>query len=453
MPDAGTRHEIELLVDEAGLDLVTTHWPLPSAAVARALDELPVDLPPALDEAREQVRLALRAHAEGRFTVSARHRAEALSGFGDEATPGSSLGVSSGPFESPEFALQVGARLEDDRVGGVDARLRPDDSVAAAELFGMQWQAWAHRSWWGPGWQDSLILGSNAPAFKAVGIQRRWASRSDSRWLAWLGPWNGEVFVAQMEDDMHAYLFGQRITLRPFPQVEIGLTRTAQWGGDGRPQSLQSFLRMFTTLGSNPGTRQQRASDPGNTMAGFDLRARCPGGLRCTVYGQLIGEDEAGLMPSKYLALYGLEHWSADGKQRAFAEFADTRCGAIPTGAPREGCAYRNWAYPQGYADDGRWLGANVGPDSRMLTLGWMNVGTDSALKVHVGHVGSRVGAFSPVTGDPATSGRLLGLSARQGFTWGRSKLTSQLDWMHLDAPDGTHSALRLGVQWEVPLD
>jgi hypothetical protein len=417
------------------------------------LDELPADLPPALGEARERVRHALQAHAEGGFAIDARKRAEALSGFGDDATPGTSFGLRSGTSESPELALQVGARLEDGRVDGVDARLHLDDSVAATELFGIQWQAWAHRSWWGPGWQDSLILGSNAPAFKAIGVQRRWASTSDSRWLAWLGPWNGELFVAQTEDDMHAFLFGQRITMRPFPQLEIGLTRTAQWGGEGRPQSLQSFLRMFTTLGSNPGTRQQRASDPSNTMAGFDLRARCPAGLRCAVYAQLIGEDEAGLMPSKYLALYGLEHWSADGQQRLFAEYVDTHCGALPLESAREGCAYRNWAYPQGYANDGRWTGANVGPDSRMLTLGWLNAATDSALRLHLGRIGSRVGSFSPSTGDPATSGRLLGLSARQGFTWGRSTLSGQLDWMRVMAPDGAHAELRLGAQWEMPLD
>ena len=453
MPDAQTRHEIELLVDEAGLDLVTTHWPLPGSAVAHALDRLPADLPPPLEEAREHVRHALVANAAGAFGVNARHRAEALSGFGDEATPGSSISVSSGAFESPDVALRVGARLEDARIDGVDARLQAEDSAAATEWFGMQWQAWAHRAWWGPGWQDSLILGSNAPALKAIGIQRRWASTSDSRWLAWLGPWNGELFVAQTEDDMHAYLFGQRITLRPFPQVEIGLTRTAQWGGHGRSQSLRSFLRMFTTLGSNPRTPLQRASDPGNTMAGFDLRVRCPDGLRCAAYGQLIGEDEAGLMPAKYLAQYGLEHWSVDGQQRTFAEYVDTRCGADPLSTAREGCAYRNWAYPQGYANDGRWLGANVGPDSRVLTLGWMSVATDSALKFHAGRVGSRVGSFSAITADPSTSGRLLGLSARQGFSSGRATFSGQLDWMRIAAAAGPRTEWSVGLRWQIPLD
>jgi hypothetical protein len=453
MPDAATRHDIELLVDEAGLDLITTQWPLPSAAVAHALDKLPAELTPALEMAREQVRRALRAQAPGRVAMMARGHSEALAGFGDQATPGSALEVRSGTFESPDVVAQVGGRLEDRGDTGDGERLRFDESVLAAEVFGLQLQAWSHRSWWGPGWQNSLILGSNAPAFNAIGVQRRWASTSGSPWLAWLGPWNGELFVAKTEDDMDSWLFGQRITLRPFPQLEIGLTRTAQWGGKGRPQSLESFMRMFAAVGSNPATRQQQASDPGNTMAGFDLRARCPEGLRCAVYGQFIGEDEAGFMPSKYLGLFGVEYWPADGQQRVFAEYIDSRCGAPPLGTPARGCAYRNWAYPQGYASDGRWMGANVGPDSRLLTLGWMDAARDSAVRLHLGRIGSGVGAFSPTTDDPSTSGRLLGLSARQGFTWGRSQLSGQLDWMRVFAPNGPHSDLRVSLQWEIPLD
>ncbi|MET0351580.1 MAG: hypothetical protein ABW067_17430, partial [Rhizobacter sp.] len=37
-PSAAGRHAIERLVDEAGLDLTTSHWPLPASAVTRALD-------------------------------------------------------------------------------------------------------------------------------------------------------------------------------------------------------------------------------------------------------------------------------------------------------------------------------------------------------------------------------------------------------------------------------
>jgi hypothetical protein len=40
------RHALDLLVDEGGLDLPVTRWPLPHAAVARALDRMPRPLAP-----------------------------------------------------------------------------------------------------------------------------------------------------------------------------------------------------------------------------------------------------------------------------------------------------------------------------------------------------------------------------------------------------------------------
>ena len=60
-PTVASRHALELLVDESGLALPLTHWPLPRAAVKRALDALPRELPPALDAARERVAAELRA--------------------------------------------------------------------------------------------------------------------------------------------------------------------------------------------------------------------------------------------------------------------------------------------------------------------------------------------------------------------------------------------------------
>ena len=61
MPDAAARHRLELLVDEAGLELPLTHWPLPRRAVEDALDALPGALAPALADARAQLQENLRA--------------------------------------------------------------------------------------------------------------------------------------------------------------------------------------------------------------------------------------------------------------------------------------------------------------------------------------------------------------------------------------------------------
>jgi hypothetical protein len=453
-PDAPGRHDLTLLADEAGLDLPLTQWPLPRGAVLRALDALPAALPDALAQARERVRAQLRTHQHGSLRLTLRGHADSLAGFGDDATPGGSVAVRSDTLSTPHLSLQLGGRLDAvARPGRGRNQLRLDDAALATEALGLQLQAASHRSWWGPGWQSSLLLGNNAPALSSIGVQRASASRSESPWAAWMGPWNVEFFVAQAEDPLRSYLVGQRLTLRPWPALEIGLSRTAQWGGRGRKHSARRFMRMLLGVGLNADTEEERSNDPAGVMAGFDLRLRCPFGLRCAGYAQLIGEDEAKRMPSKYLGLYGVESWSADGRSRSFAEFAETTCGAPLQQTPETPCAYRNGAYPDGYTHAGRWLGAGIGPDSRLFTLGWLDAHAGRSLRLHSGRVGSRVGRFSNLTGDPANSGPLLGVAARQSLQWGAVAITAELDWLRVRAPDGERSERRIGAQISVPLD
>ena len=232
MPSAAGRHALALLADEAGLDLIVMHWPLPRGAVVHALDALPATLPPALDAARAQVRSELDAQPRSRLSITLRGNNEALAGFGDDATPGSSVALRSAAVSGEFAAAQLGARIDTRGSSQGGPKFRLDDSALVTEAFGVQAQAWSHRSWWGPGWQNSLALGNNAPAFSGMGVQRASASRSDSPWLAWLGPWNFEMFIAQTEDvsvPAHPYLFGQRLSLKPFSNLEIGLTRMAQF--------------------------------------------------------------------------------------------------------------------------------------------------------------------------------------------------------------------------------
>ena len=445
MPDAAARHRLELLVDDAGLELPLTHWPLPRRAVEDALDTLPGGLTPPLADARRQLEQDLRAQERSGFTLRLRGRDETLSGFGDDATAGSGIAVRSGTLATPQMALQAGARL-DARPGASGVKLRPEGTALATEVLGVQLQAWSHRSWWGPGWQDSLVLGGNAPAFDGIGLQRAGAGRSASRWLSWLGPWTFEFFVAQAEGGSHAIFVGNRVTARPLPLLEIGLTRTAQWGGTAHPETLTSFTRMLFGIGVNANAPDQAANDPGNEMAGFDVRLRCPGGRRCAAYAQAIGEDATRHVPSRFLGLYGLESWSSDGRQRWFAEFAETVCGAVLAHHPLRPCAYRNYAYPEGYTHAARWIGAAAGPDSRVLTLGWLDAARGTSLRLHDGRVGSRIGSFTPDPNDPRSSGRLVGVAARQEFRWTGMRVTAELDWLRVRAPDGDRTEARVGA-------
>ena len=447
LPDAAARHRLELLADEAGLALPLTHWPLPRRAVEAALDALPATLPTALDAARAQLREDLHGQTRGQLALRLRGHGEILAGYGDDATAGSGLSARSPVLATPQLALQAGVRADAaPQPGASAARARLEGSAIATEALGVQLQAWSHRGWWGPGWQDSLVLGGNAPAFDGLGLQRAGAGRSASPWLAWLGPWTFEFFVAQAEGGSRAVFVGNRLTARPLPLLEVGLTRTAQWGGEGHPHSLKSFGKMLFGIGVNANAPGEAIGDPGNQMAGFDLRLRCPGGRRCAGYAQAIGEDSTHHVPSRFLGLYGLEAWSADGRQRWFAELVESVCGAVLEHHPLRPCAYRNYAYPEGYTHAGRWIGAAAGSDSRVLTLGWLDAARGTSLRLHSGRVGSRIGSFTPDPNDPRSSGRLVGAALRQDFRWRDTGITAELDWLRVHAPQGDRTEARVGA-------
>lgn len=450
-PSWVARHQLARLADEAGLRITLTQWPVPSAALREALQALPSDLPESLAQARDDVLFDMRRADRPAITLRARSRAEALVGFDDDYVPGSAVALRSGALgnaDARHIAFSLGGRLEQQAgsllIGSattfgtpraVSARL--DDSVIAVEWSGVQLQAFAHRDWWGPSWQNSLILGNNAPPWLGVGLQRAQMVPSESHWLAWLGAWNGEFFVAKAQDPQVAldqpqgYLFaGTRLTLKPHPQIELGITRTWQTGGRGRPDGPRAFLRAMLGRGTNAPGEAEQAIDPGNQMAGFDLRIGCGRIARCALYTQAIGEDSADGVPTKYLALFGAEAWSADGRHRWFAEYANTSCRGLPWEQEQPVCAYRNYAYPQGYTNASRWAGASIGPDSRVVTLGWYAVADERRVRMHVGRVGVSLGAFAP--GVDAPRGLLRAISIEQGWHVGRVALAGRFDWTHL---------------------
>lgn len=423
-PSPVARHAIELLIDEAGLPLTSSQWPLPSEAVEDALDQLPTELPGVLEEARWHVRDELdRAQRAGLHWRLETRGLEMPTAYGREPDQADVLQWDSPTWHRPEVAARLGLRLES-RPDGLpsDSRLQLDGSAVAAEWEDWQIQAWQRRSWWGPGWQNALALSNNAPALVGAGVQRATTRPSELPVLKWLGPWNYELFLAQtdgVDARGNPYLIGHRLTFRPLPSLELGLTQMVQWGGLGRPSGLHSLVEAL--LGRTNVSDDQVAEDPANLLAGYDLRWRCPAGWGCAVYGQLIGEDEAGGLPSRFLSQLGTEWTTAEGRQRWSLEYLNTYLW-IHLGEPSlRGATYRNRAYPMGYTSQGRWLGANAGPDTQLWSLGWLDMDSGWSFQLNQGRVGSRIGRWAPLAGAPAASGRLTSLAVQrqwQGADW-----------------------------------
>ena len=90
------------------------------------------------------------------------------------------------------------------------------------------------------------------------------------------------------------------------------------------------------------------SEDRSNQLAGVDFRLNLQSlvNVPMSVYGQAIGEDEAGLLPSRKLYLAGAEYSSSlrNMPYQLYAEWADTR-----TNGDVQGYTYNHYVYTDGF--------------------------------------------------------------------------------------------------------
>ena len=479
MPSWEVRHALAVLSDEANLPITTSHWPLPMYAVQNALDKLPKQLPDHLEDLRDMVVLDLkRFRSNSRLDLQLRTKADGPVAFGENYTPGNSFKASTPVLGggSYEVVSKLGIKIEQnpnslktDFAGfgsGSDSspQIRPDDSALVIENWGMNFQVFAHQIWWGPSWQSTLTNSNNSPPWTGIGIQRSQVTPSSSPWLSWLGPWNAEWFVARAQDPTvvsgqlnNFYYTGMRFTAKPFRWLEIAASKGMQSGGAGTNYGLNSYLKNVLGQGNHPTNPNADSSaflaeDSANSIAGFDARISCPYKMGCNLYFESQGEDGSGgnklPWPNRFLSLSGLESWSKNGRHRYFLEFMQSYCNSWPGDNKGTGCAYTNWAYPQGETNGARWLGSSFGADARVLTLGWLDAKERRSIKVFNGQTSTSVGAYNPSLVAP--HGGLIGFTANQKIDLKDFTLSPEITFIKFDqgSSQGNQKLnnLRLGI-------
>jgi len=369
--DARLRHLVELAADEGDIPLATT-WPIPT-----------FDL-------REKDRASVHSltkpgtNADAGWFLAAAARPDDIRTFDD--TPrekfeaGLAAGWAAGDYSGGVIKMSVAIHPRD----GMHYRF--DDSYAAWR-FGNWWvSAGAQQRWWGPGWDGSLILSNNARPMPSVSLDRASSAAFNSKWLSWIGPWRLTTFMGRAEyqdpEFPRPMLWGARATARPLHDVEIGLSRTAQWCRVG-VCGLRTFRDVL--LGKDNGTVNiQTSREPGNQELAWDLRWRL-GAWPAALYYQENGETADARFPllprpRQTTDLVGFEIWSkTQGPHgwRAFAEWVGTTCGEFSFAAsdrPDYNCAYNNSLIYWGYYYRNRAIGDSLQGDGRMLTLGGLYI-------------------------------------------------------------------------------
>jgi hypothetical protein len=376
--DTALRHDLQQLADAGVLHSPTMSWPLPWADIRKDVDAadsstLGLRLQSALGRVQKRAALETATGDTGLAAdIAGTTDPWALRSFEDSPREEGEITLAAA-WTGERFAWKLSAGVVANPEDGQD--FRPDGSYVAMSLGNWNLSVGYLDRWWGPGWDGSLILSSNARPVPSIGIDRNEARPFTWPVLSWLGPWRFSTFMGQLEEERDypdTLLFGMRFESRPMPSLQIAASRSAQWCGEGRPCGLSTFGDLLVGNDND----QPLAEQPGNQLAGFDVRWSWPGGrVPIALYAQAIGEDEAGFMPSKYLGLFGAEGWGEWGAYswRVHVEYADTACD-FPKSPPDFGCAYTNGIYTSGYRYRGRSLGHTVDADGESIGAGLLLV-------------------------------------------------------------------------------
>ena len=136
--------------------------------------------------------------------------------------------------------------------------------------------------WWGADQSGSMLFSNNAPPILMLQINRvtpfklpiLGATRFDfmagrlsgSHWV--FGADSGFVGSWTQTLSNQPFIVGQKISFKPIPSLEFGLSLTALFAGPGVPATAgKLFKSLYSTSNGPPGT----PSDPGDRRGGFDL--------------------------------------------------------------------------------------------------------------------------------------------------------------------------------------
>jgi hypothetical protein len=376
--DTVLRNDLLLLNDAGVIRLPVGQWPLPRGVVRDALTDAKDFLitNAAVDAALARVRVRLEV-PQG-VSIAAFASAGERGTWREFDTPARDRGDAGVSLrgDNARFSVELDARVAFDASDSQELRL--DGSHATVRAGNWLLSAHALDRWWGPGRQGNFILSNNARPMPTLMLERATARPFDNRWLRWVGPWRLSLGFGRMEgerEDVDAPLFmSWRISIMPLKDVELGFSRTAQFCGEGQKCDLD-VLGNLLAGNDNVGIDATPEDEPGNQMAGFDLRWASPlGDLPYAIYSQAIGEDESGYLPAKYLMQYGLEAWkplSEGALLLGYLEYASTTCSANSSHGPYYNCAYNTGRFDaEGYRYRGRVIGYPSDRDAENYAVG-----------------------------------------------------------------------------------
>jgi membrane-associated phospholipid phosphatase len=295
--------------------------------------------------------------------------------------------------------------------------------------------------WWGADRSGPMLFSNNAEPIVMLHINRVKPYR-----LPILGDIRLDYIVGRLTDYHWVYaastgftgswtqnlsnqpfIVGEKISLQPFPNLEVGISATALFGGPGVPVTTHKlFQAMFSTGNGAPGS----SGDPGDRRGGFDFTYRIPQ-INLSFYGDAFTDDEPNpwLAWNKTALTSGLYFSQLPGLSKL-----SLRMEGVYTDPPgggttiQHGFFYSNDRFKSGYTNNGNLIGSWIGREGQGADA-WVTYSLNPKSKIEVNFRHQKVSPQFITYGGTLTD---FGISGEYALTsdWGLSAWVQHERWL-----------------------
>ena len=419
--DIYLKAHIQLLADAGHIATPVTTYPLMWQDIIQDLKQvnrsyLSENQKNAYYYIQHQFRLANKNQNRVKAQLSANNNQ--WTSFGDSFREKNSIQIQSSMM-TDNFAMKISPSYFPSTDGNDEMRF--DDSYIAAF-----WGNWIvsigqQDKWFGPTWDTSFSLTNNARPIPAISLSRKSATPFTLPFTELDIPWTVTTFMEKMNDKRtvkNALLWGFRLNFKPLKNLEVGLSRLAQWGGDGRSKSLSTFWDVLigrTNCGIDDLVCDDNTLNPANQQAGYDFRySNTLFNVPVAIYAQKFAEDGSA-DPLKFLTKAELQV-GIDANfnlfnipTTAFIEYSDSLadCGTRDNIGD---CYYEHSSYSTGMRFNGRTISNLYDNDAKTYVFGaysQLSINTHLTNKLRylqLNYDNSDKAPNNPLIGNPITS-------------------------------------------------
>lgn len=208
----------------------------------------------------------------------------------------------------------------------------------------LELEAGRDANWLGLGERGNITLTNNAKNFDLIKI-----SSPEPVFSRYLWDLKYSIIFSRLDDtvtngvERRPFFMAVKISLKPDPDLELGINYGKQFGGPGVNNSLSAYIKGI--LGGT-------GSDNTNNMAGLELRWRIPFLRNTEIYGEFSGEDSASFWPivESYTAGLFIPRLTDDGRNDLRFEYF-----------LGNSILYTSGTFPGGYIHNGLPIGHSQG--------------------------------------------------------------------------------------------